>query len=376
MIVLDTVEMFTDLYEGHLKQIKDTKIMDHLNRLLLEFLRRNQCESFLTCYYASIRAFIYKFPSYYFDYTLPKGMKKYTNPCAPLCFQVLKHCDFRNQEIRSQASAFLYLMFRKNYEHCKNFTRMRVTLLVAMTHLLGTHGIEQDVYFKKSMGMIAKYAILEFPPNSDEGKYFRQRVEQLIQKLFSILSDSTAIGRLRKEGEKEEREMVADLYERIGENYCNFPELRVAWLETLSQLQEKNEHFAEAAQCWVHISALISEYMHVRHPHKKRPQGASSFLNVSKNALQESKYFNPSLEEEEEGVYDSGQFDESVQIDVMTRVVSKLKKAEMYEAANELYKLLIPIFEKNRDYLSLEKAHFDLKHIFNKIISAVRLLPF
>eukprot|EP01091_Cochliopodium_minus_P011131 TRINITY_DN3098_c0_g1_i2.p1 TRINITY_DN3098_c0_g1~~TRINITY_DN3098_c0_g1_i2.p1 ORF type:complete len:408 (-),score=125.32 TRINITY_DN3098_c0_g1_i2:91-1314(-) len=109
--------------------------------------------------------------------------------------------------------------------------------------------------------------------------------------------------------------------------------------------------------------------MHVKHPSKGRPLGSLSFGNVSKNATRESKYFNPSLEEEEEGVYDSGQFSENVQIDVITRIISKLKKADLYESANEMYKLLIPIFEKNRDYTSLEKCHFDLKHIFNKIIA-------
>ena len=368
MVILDVVEMFIELYEIHLKQIKDTTIMDKILKLLLEFLKRNQCESFLTNYYATLKAFISKFPSYFFDH-LVKDNKKYKSNCHPLVFQVLKQCEYKNQEIRSQASAFIYLMFRKNFEHCKNFTRMRVSLIVALTSYLGTLGIEDDSYLKKSMGMIAKYAILEYPPNNEEGKHFRQKIELLIQKIFAILSDSTSIGKLMNE--EGANEMITDLYERISENYRNFPELRISWLETLAEFQEKKENYPESAQCWVQIGSLLSEYMHIKYPNKKRPQGALSFLHLSKNATKESSFFNPSLEEEEEGVYDSGQFNENVLVDVMTRIISKLKKAELYESANELYKLLIPIFEKNRDYVSLEKSHFDLKHIFNKIISSV-----
>jgi len=38
----------------------------------------------------------------------------------------------------------------------------------------------------------------------------------------------------------------------------------------------------------------------------------------------------------------------------------------------EIYKLLLPIFEKNRDYRSLSKCHQDLKEIYDKIILAIQ----
>jgi len=49
-----------------------------------------------------------------------------------------------------------------------------------------------------------------------------------------------------------------------------------------------------------------------------------------------------------------------------------LKRAELYETANELYKLLIPIFEKNRSYEQLAKSHGDLQDIFSKIINSIK----
>jgi hypothetical protein len=54
----------------------------------------------------------------------------------------------------------------------------------------------------------------------------------------------------------------------------------------------------------------------------------------------------------------------------MECAIERLKKAELYETCNELYKLIIPIHEKNRDYKKLSECHKDLKEIFDTIILA------
>lgn len=55
----------------------------------------------------------------------------------------------------------------------------------------------------------------------------------------------------------------------------------------------------------------------------------------------------------------------------MDNAIQYLKQAELYETANELYKLILPIHEKNRNYERLAKSHGDLKEIFSKIIQVV-----
>jgi hypothetical protein len=55
---------------------------------------------------------------------------------------------------------------------------------------------------------------------------------------------------------------------------------------------------------------------------------------------------------------------------MMDRAIDYLKQAELYETCNELYKLIIPIHEKNRNYHKLSQCHKDLADIFDKIILA------
>lgn len=55
----------------------------------------------------------------------------------------------------------------------------------------------------------------------------------------------------------------------------------------------------------------------------------------------------------------------------MTDVCSSLQ-AGMYEAVNEVYKVLIPIHEANRDAKKLATIHGKLQEAFSKIVHQVR----
>jgi len=47
-------------------------------------------------------------------------------------------------------------------------------------------------------------------------------------------------------------------------DYKNAPELRISWLESLAQRHVENESLVEAAYCWVHMSALVTQYLSVK----------------------------------------------------------------------------------------------------------------
>jgi hypothetical protein len=79
--------------------------------------------------------------------------------------------------------------------------------------------------------------------------------------------------------------------------------------------------------------------------------------------------------QDDEGICETHTFTESGLLKVMGEAVKYLKQADLYETANELYKLIIPISEKSRNYESLAKNHLDLHEIFSKIISSVSQLP-
>lgn len=46
----------------------------------------------------------------------------------------------------------------------------------------------------------------------------------------------------------------------------------------------------------------------------------------------------------------------------------------MYEAINEVYKILLPIHEANRDFKKLASVHGKLQDAFNKVYNQVSLI--
>jgi hypothetical protein len=89
---------------------------------------------------------------------------------------------------------------------------------------------------------------------------------------------------------------------------------------------------------------------------------------VTPNAVEEANFFTLDLNADDEGAYDRGTFSKDIFVDILIRSVQNLKKAEMFEAAAEIYKLLVPMFEASRDYNKLAEAHGDLKTIYCDII--------
>jgi len=144
----------------------------------------------------------------------------------------------------------------------------------------------------------------------------------------------------------------------------------VAWLESLAEVHVNQKNWAEAAQCLTHIAALVSEYLNLFEPTSGLPQGCGAFQQVSRNVIEEASL--QDLSPDEEGICETHTFTEPGLLKIMDLAIQYLKQAELYETANELYKLIIPIHEKNRNYDKLAKSHGDLKEIFAKIISSIQ----
>eukprot|EP01114_Cavostelium_apophysatum_P003911 TRINITY_DN1404_c0_g1_i1.p1 TRINITY_DN1404_c0_g1~~TRINITY_DN1404_c0_g1_i1.p1 ORF type:complete len:1840 (+),score=629.05 TRINITY_DN1404_c0_g1_i1:76-5595(+) len=356
-ILLDTIDLFIQDFENELRESQlSNPLMDHVFGLLLNLLKGRQSRTFLSSLYASLRAFVSKFPKHFFVLN--------TNYVAELCLQVVTHCNF-DTTTRLEATAMLYSLMKKNYEEAKNnFTRVKVQTTIAISKLVGK-GIRSARNLRRSLATISKYALLEYPPKKGKAaeEEFGNQVQELSDRLYTILRDSIKINQYSNDPE-----MMADLYHRIAKGYTNAPDLRVAWLESLSEVHVTQKNWAEAAQCLVHIAALVAEYLNLFEPMQGLPQGSGAFQQVSRNAIEEASMGD--LSPDEEGICETHTFTETGLLKVMDGATQYLKQAELYETANEMYKLILPIHEKNRSYEKLAKSHGDLKDIFNKIISA------
>ncbi|MEJ1282732.1 hypothetical protein NN561_013694 [Cricetulus griseus] len=90
--------------------------------------------------------------------------------------------------------------------------------------------------------------------------------------------------------------------------------------------------------------------------------------NISSNVLEESAVSDDVVSPDEEGICSGKYFTESGLVGLLEQAAASFSMAGMYEAVNEVYKVLIPIHEANRDAKKLSTIHGKLQEAFSKIV--------
>lgn len=97
------------------------------------------------------------------------------------------------------------------------------------------------------------------------------------------------------------------------------------------------------------------------------PVGCVSFQSISSNILEESAVSDDVVSPDEEGICSGKYFTEAGLVGLLEQACASLSMGGLFEAVNEVYKVLIPIYEANRDYKKLALVHGKLQEAFNKI---------
>jgi len=146
-------------------------------------------------------------------------------------------------------------------------------------------------------------------------------------------------------------------------------------MHSSSKLNHHHQRYAEAAMCNVHTSAMIAEYLGLAarqrgQPLHGIPASAQAFTLVSPNTKEEVAPAGFNVD----NLQDSTVFTKSHLIKTMGGAIDLLthEQAKLYETANEMYKLLIPIYESDFNYKELRECHASLQEVFEKIIESVR----
>jgi hypothetical protein len=164
-------------------------------------------------------------------------------------------------------------------------------------------------------------------------------------------------------------EMLIDLMHRIANCYQNSPDMRLIWLQNMAQKHLQNQQLVEAGQCLIHAAALIAEYLAMIENKSYLPVGCASFKSVSVNVLEESAVSDDVLASPyEEGICTGKYFTETGLIGLIEQAAVFLMHSQNYEVVNQLYKILIPIYEAHRDIKKLAQVHSKLHDCFNKIL--------
>nr|CAB3239439.1 dedicator of cytokinesis protein 9-like [Phallusia mammillata] len=350
LVVLDMLAEFMRQYKKQLQSRDgDSPLMRKVFGVMLTFLQISQSESVLKHAFASFRLFLCKFPNVLFRGSADK--------CASIIYHSLRCCNSRLASTRSEACALLYLLMRNNFEHGpgRNFVRSHLQMIKSVSQLISDEVGIGSSRFQHSLSVINTYAI------SDKGMQstsYPMEVKDLTKKIRTVLMATAAM----KE-HKDDQEMLVDLQCSLAKSYAATPELRKTWLESMARAHEKNGNYSEAAMCYVHIAALVAEYLKRKGIVSK---GCSAFRTISPNVEKEE-----SALKEDVGMQDV-QYDEDVLTFMLNNCVDHLQKAERYELMVYIYNMIIPYYEKRRDYQALIDIYGTLKSGYEKVTEVNR----
>ncbi|RMC08756.1 hypothetical protein DUI87_15006 [Hirundo rustica rustica] len=349
LIILDTLEIVVQTVS--VTESKES-ILGGVLKVLLHSMACNQSALYLQHCFATQRALVSKFPELLFE--------EETEQCADLCLRLLRHCSSSIGTIRSHASASLYLLMRQNFEIGNNFARVKMQVTMSLSSLVGTSQNFNEEFLRRSLKTILTYAEEDLELRETT---FPDQVQDLVFNLHMILSDT-----VKMKEHQEDPEMLIDLMYRIAKGYQNSPDLRLTWLQNMAGKHSERSNHAESAQCLVHSAALVAEYLSMLEDRKYLPVGCVTFQNISSNVLEESAVSDDVVSPDEEGICSGKYFTEAGLVGLLEQAAASFSMAGMYEAVNEVYKVLIPIHEANRDAKKLSTIHGKLQEAFSKIV--------
>uniref|UniRef100_A0A8C1K9M9 Dedicator of cytokinesis 6 n=1 Tax=Cyprinus carpio TaxID=7962 RepID=A0A8C1K9M9_CYPCA len=333
-----------------MSELKES-VLGGVLRVLLHSMAGNQSALFLQHCFSTQRALVYKFPEMLFE--------EDTELCADLCLRLLRHCSSSVSSVRSHASASLYLLMRQNFEIGNNFARVKMQVTMSLSSLVGTSTKFNEEHLRRSLKTILTYAEDDLELRDSP---FPEQVQDLVFNLHMILTDT-----VKMKEHQQDPEMLIDLMYRIAKGYQNSPDLRLTWLQNMAGKHSERGNHAEAAHCLVHSAALVAEYLNMLEDCRYLPIGCVSFQSISSNVLEESAVSDDILSPEEEGICSGKYFSESGLVGLLEQAAASFNMAAMYEAINEVYKILCPIHEANRDFKKLASVHGKLQDAFNKV---------
>uniref|UniRef100_A0A673KZU1 Dedicator of cytokinesis protein 9-like n=1 Tax=Sinocyclocheilus rhinocerous TaxID=307959 RepID=A0A673KZU1_9TELE len=348
LTVLDTLSVFIMGFKTQLcADLGHNPLMKKVFQVHLCFLQIPQSETALKQVFTSLRTFIYKFPCTFFD-----GR---ADMCACLCYEILKCCNSKLSSIRSDAAHLLYFLMKSNFEYNgrKSFVRTHLQVVIAVSQLIADVIGIGGTRFQQSLSIINNCA------NSDKTvkhTAFPSDVKDLTKRIRTVLMATEQM----KEHEKDP-EMLVDLQYSLAKSYTSTPELRKTWLDSMAKIHVKNGDLSEAAMCYVHVAALVAEYLKRKGMFR---QGCSAFCVITPNIDEEAAMM------EDVGMQDV-HFNEEVLMELLEACADGLWKAERYELISDIYKLIIPIYEQRRDFEKLAHLYDTLHRAYTKVMEVM-----
>ncbi|KAF2071889.1 hypothetical protein CYY_006791 [Polysphondylium violaceum] len=372
LIILDFIE---DYIKNQYNQLKDggtsSLLMEKLFYLFILMLEKRQSHRVITCLYASLRSFVYKFRHHFFQVN--------NDYCSVLCNQIIRYCNFPSREIRSIATSFFYSMIKHNNQESGNFGRMKIQATIALSKIANSGVFKNDFRnLERAFRTISKYSIEELKNESECSiitprlmttlepnqiielkSSFSNQILKMSNKLIKIIRDTVRANLLKSSSDPE---TIHELYSEIAAGYSDTPIIRIDWLNILSSKHVEEENYFEAAICKLRIAQLVYVYLeqHLLLPCKLE----TSLIQTICPGLSEV------VVEEDEGVCTNPVFSIDGLRSTIYLAINQFRMGDYFEYSILLYKLLIPLYEKLRDFENLSECHKQIYELYREIIKA------
>lgn len=344
------LELLEAIFE-HAETESDNTELHHAFNLLTIMMEKHQSETAMINILLTLKCVINKFSHLVFG-------SQQSLACNDFCRLILKHCCAKSSQVHSFSAALLYLMMKRNYlERSGNFAKVRIQTSVALSIL----DIKDDRFIGKSLTYIKH--LVEADPVSISTR-FKQLVIDFVTLLTNLAKDSAKIDRY-----KYDPEMIADMHLRMANSYMgNSPDLRLANLEALAKIQTEAGHFAEAGFCILQGCKLVSECLTVTKKLDFEDFNISRVWRKCSPNVEESKEVADVSLLFEEGVCQSAEFSENGLIELLNKSCQLFKKANLYETANEVGKLLAFFYERNKSFDRCAQIYGSMKENYDEIV--------
>ncbi|KAG7254783.1 hypothetical protein CRUP_028085 [Coryphaenoides rupestris] len=275
--------------------------------------------------------------------------------CAALCYEILKCCNSKLSSSRSDGAQLLYFLMKSNFDYTgrRSFVRTHLQVVIAVSQLIADVIGIGGTRFQQSLSIINNCA------NGDKNikhTAFPSDVKDLMKRIRTVLMATEQM----KEHE-DDPEMLVDLQYSLAKSYTSTPELRKTWLDSMARIHHKNGELSEAAMCYVHVAALVAEYLWRKGMFR---QGCSAFRVITPNIDEEAAMM------EDVGMQDV-HFNEEVLMELLEECADGLWKAERYELIADVYRLIIPIYEQRRDFEKLTHLYDTLHRAYTKVMEVM-----
>ncbi|KAJ6669308.1 hypothetical protein lerEdw1_008117 [Lerista edwardsae] len=375
LTILDLLCLFTQHHQRQLQQSDcQNTLMKKVFDTYLLFLQVNHSAAALKHVFAALRLFVSKFPSSFFQ-----GQ---ADLCGSFCYEILKCCNHRSRSTQTEASALLYFFMRKNFEFNKqkSIVRSHLQLIKAVSQLIADAGIGGS-RFQHSLAITNNFA------NGDKqmkNSNFPAEVKDLTKRIRTVLMATAQM----KEHEKDP-EMLVDLQYSLANSYASTPELRRTWLESMAKIHARNGDLSEAshtqkiafvderslatnpsaAMCYIHIAALIAEYLK-RKGYWKMEKICTSRMLLEDAELSDSNILLTTHTGGKRAFFVCVEL-QNILVEQLELCVEYLWKSERYELIAEVNKPIIAVFEKQRDFKRLSELYYDIHRSYLKVAEVV-----